>query len=250
MGLFVQRMCEAVRARWPDKKVIYLPYWNYQECPPDVEYPDNLVIMAAMTTYPMALNAQRENLDEAAARLRAWRSKACAPVTVWDYCVGWTYGPHQYPHVVRDMYRAVGDSVAGVFINGMNLGEWTTTSPTLYVWMKALWNPEMDVDAVLDEMCRRLYGKAGATMRELTLLECDAWETGAWKSQRVKIPGGWYVPESLFPGVWTPDVVQRMQALRDKALAEVADDPVARQRLLFRTWTFDAFLKQAGTARQ
>jgi hypothetical protein len=29
--------------------------------------------------------------------------------------------------------------------------------------MKALWNPDLDVDAVLDEMCRRLHGKAGAT---------------------------------------------------------------------------------------
>lgn len=28
MGLFVKRMCEEVRKRWPDKKVMYLPYWN------------------------------------------------------------------------------------------------------------------------------------------------------------------------------------------------------------------------------
>ena len=250
MGLFVKRLCEAVKQRWPDKKVIYLPYWNYQECPKGVEYPDNLVVMAAMTTYPMALNVQRENFQEALDRLRAWRAKACLPVTMWDYCVNWTYGPHQYPHVVRDFYKAARDVVAGVFINGENLGEWTLTAPTLYVWMKALWNPELDVDAVLDEMCRRLYGKAGATVRELTRLECDVWEAGEWKSRRVKVPGGWFVPGSLFRRFWTPEIVLRLKELRDKALAETAEDPVARQRFLYRTWTFDAFLKEAEAIQQ
>jgi len=249
MARFVKRMCEAVKQRWPDKKVIYLPYWNYQECPKEVDYPDNLVVMAAMTTYPMALNAQPENFEEAVDRLRAWRAKACLPVTIWDYCVGWTYGPHQYPHVVRDFHRAVRGIAAGTFINGENLGEWTTTAPTLYVWLKVLWNPELDVDAVLDEMCGRLYGKAGGTVRELLRLECDLWEDGQWKSRRVKIPGGWYVPRSLLPRVWTPDIAQRLKALYEKALAEMADDPAARQRFLYHTWTFEAFLKEAEDAK-
>lgn len=250
MGLFARRMCEAVKQRWPDKKVIYLPYWNYQECPREVEYPDNLVVMAAMTTYPMPLNAQPENFQEAMDRLRAWRAKACLPVTVWDYGVGWTYGPYQYPHVVRDFNRAVKDICAGTFINGDNLGEWTNTAPTFYVWMKVLWNPELDVDAVLDEMCRRLYGKAAATARELMRLECELWEAGDWKSRRVKVQGGWYVPASLFGRFWTPDIVQQMKALRNKALAELANDPVARQRFLYWTWTFDAFLKETEETLQ
>lgn len=247
MGLFVKRMCEAVKKRWPDKKVLYLSYWNYDKCPPGVDFPDNLAVMSAMTTYPMPLNAQRANLDEAIERLKAWRCKASVPVTVWDYCVGWTYGPHQYPHVVRDWYQALRGTVAGVYINGWNLSEWTTTAPTLYVWMKSLWNPDLDVDALLDEMCRRLYGKAGDTAREMIRLECELWESGAWQSDRVKIPGGWYVPVSLFPRVWTPDIVTRLEALRDQALTELADDPVARQRFLYWTWTFDEFLKQAAT---
>jgi len=151
---------------------------------------------------------------------------------------------------VRDFYRATKDISAGTFINGENLGEWTNTAPTLYVWMKVLWNPELGVDAVLDEMCRRLYGKASGTARELMRLECELWEAGQWRSRRVKIPGGWYVPGSLFRRVWTPDVVQRLKALRDKALAELADDPVARQRFLYWTWTFDAFLKEADAVHK
>jgi hypothetical protein len=245
MATFVKRMCEAVKRRWPDKKVIYLPYWNYDECRKEVQYPDNLVIMSAMTTYPMPLRAQRENFEEAIQRLRDFRAQACVPVTIWDYCVAWTYGPYQYPHLVRDYCRAVKGISAGTFLNGMCLGEWTNTAPTLYVWMRALWNPDLDVDAVLDEMCRRLYGKAGKTARELMKLECDVWEKGQWRKNRIRQPGGWPVPRRLFRVIFTPDVVQRMKALRDKALSELADDPVARQRFLYWTWTFDAFVKEA-----
>ncbi len=247
MAKFVKRMCEAVKQRWPDKKVIYLPYWNYDECRTEVQYPNNLVVMSAMTTYPMPLKAQRENFEEAIERLRGFRAQACVPVTIWDYCVAWTYGPYQYPHLVRDYYQAVKGISAGAFLNGLWLGEWTNTAPTMYVWMKVLWDPELDVDAVLDEMCERLYGKAGGTARELMRLECDVWEKGEWTKDRIKQPGGWPVPRRLFPVVFTPDVVQRMKSLRNKALAEMADDPVARQRFLYWTWTFDAFLDEAET---
>jgi hypothetical protein len=126
------------------------------------------------------------------------------------------------------------------------MSDWTTTAPTLYVWMKTLWNPDLDVDAVLDEMCRRLYGKAGATARDMMRLECTLWEEGEWRKQRVMLPGEWCLPKSLVPRVWTPEIVERLKTLRDRALAELADDPVARQRFLYWTWTFDAFLKEAG----
>ena len=250
MALFVKRMCEAVKKRWPDKKVIYLPYWNYDTCRTEVKYPDNLVIMSAMTTFQMPLKAQRENFDEALQRLRDFRAQASVPVTIWDYSVAWTYGPHQYPHVARDWYQAVKGLSAGTFINGLHLGEWTNTAPTMYIWMRLLWNPDLDVDAVLDEMCVRLYGKAGTTVRAMIQLQCALWQEGSWTKQRVKERGVWPVPARLFSKAWTPDVVQRLATLRDKALAELADDPVARQRFLYWTWTFDAFLKEAEAVHQ
>ena len=247
MAKFVQRMCEAVKHRWPGKKVIYLPYWNYDTFCPKVNYPDNLVIMSAMTTYPMPLKTQRGNFEEAIQRLRDFRTQSSVPVTTWDYSVAWTYGPYQYPHVVRDYYRAVKGLSAGTYINGLHLGEWTNTGPTMYLWMRLLWNPNLDVDAVLDEMCKRLYGKAGGTARELIRLQCTLWQNGPWKNRRVKDRGAWPVPAHLFPQVWTPDVTQRLKALHDQALTELAGDPLARQRFLYWTWSFDAFVKEAET---
>jgi len=247
VGLFVKRMCEAVKHRWPDKKVIYLPYWNYQECPREIDFPDNLVVQVCMTGYPMALRTMPRAWKAAIENLRAWRSKCTLPITTWDYSdrgSGWTYAPFQYPHIVRDWYQAVKDIIAGTFINGGIASDWTTTAPTLYVWMKVLWNPDLDVDAVLDEMCRRLFGKASDTVREFIQLECNLWEAGEWRLRRHLGDAG-RIPAELFREIWSPKVVAQLKALHDKALVELADDPVARQRFLYLTWTFSAFLKEA-----
>ena len=246
MGLFVKKMCEAVKQRWPDKKVIFLPYYNYQSCPKDVEFPDNLELMTCVTGGPMALMAQNRARQGTEKNLRAWSEKiGNRPITDWDYSdrgSGWTYGPVQYPHLVCDFYKTNRTVLAGTFINGGFLPDWTTSAPTLYVWLKALWNPELDVEATLDEMCRRLYGKAGGTVRELIRLQCERWQTASW--------GGMgdqgRIPPAVFKKIWPPDVVAKMKALHDKALAELADDPVGRQRFLYWTWTFDAFLKDAA----
>ena len=42
-------------------------------------------------------------------------------------------------------------------------------------------------------------------------------------------------------------MVQRLKALRDRALTELVGDALARQRFLYWTWSFDAFVKEAGT---
>jgi len=51
------------------------------------------------------------------------------------------------------------------------------------------------------------------------------------------------VPKRLFHTVFAPDVVQQLKSLHYKALAELADDPVARQRFLYWSWTCDGFVK-------
>jgi len=246
VAMFVRRMCEAVKKRWPDKKVMYLPYWNYQKCPADVDFPDNLVVKVCTTGGPMALMRQAHARRGTEENIRAWSIKARGPVTVWDYSdrgSGWTFAPFQYPHLVCDFYRKNREHIAGVFINGGGLSDWTTTAPTMYVWMKALWNPDIDADAVLDAMCARLFGRAGDTVRRLIRLQCQRWQDGRWKHN---LADAGRIPPELYREIWPAEVVAEMKALRDRALAETADDAAARQRLLFWTWTFDAFLKEAA----
>jgi formylglycine-generating enzyme required for sulfatase activity len=258
MCLFAQRLCEAVKERWPDKKVVMEPF--EKECPKGMKFPDNLVVASV---YPEGYSLGRvmhpsygSKFDET---LRAWGA-----VQMWTGAFGpsdWTYGPVQYPHLVQDFYLRKRPFIRGCYLTTYNARIWVTSAPTFYVWMRVLWNPELDVDATLDEMCRRLFGPAAATAREFMRLQCDRWEKtplsrplAAEDLYRDRAPGSVLaqelrLPEDLFREIWPPDVVARLKALRDKALKEIeqAGDAEARQAFLYWTWTFDAFLEEAQT---
>ena len=263
MGLFLQRLCEAVKQRWPDKKVVLSAF--DRGCPKDVKFPDNLVVN---NVHPEGFSLGRAMHPSYGPKfedtIRGWGA-----VLMWAGAYGpsdWTYGPVQYPHLVQDFYRRNRPFIRGCYLCTYNARIWVTSAPTFYVWMRVLWNPELDVDAALDEMCRQLFGPAAATAREFMQLQCDRWEKtplsrplAAENLHRDQVPGQprgmgtlvqeFRLPEDLFREFWPPDVVARLKALRDKALQEIeqSGDLSARQAFLHWTWTFEAFLEEAET---
>jgi hypothetical protein len=243
MGVFVKRMCEEVKKRWPDKRVIFLPYWNYTNCPEGFEFPDNLEIqMCTMAFGLMRQGGARANIQK---QLRAWSKVVGGKITTWEYShrvPEWTYAPVQYPHLVQDYYRANRDILAGSFLNAGTIREWSTGAPTDYVWMKVLWNPDVDVDAILDRLCSRMFGKAGGTCQELLRLQCERFEKTPWPEGNGDVG---YIRGGNFRAMYPPEVVAAMTALRDRARHEMAGDILAERRFAYWTWTFDRFLNEA-----
>jgi hypothetical protein len=246
MGLFVQKMCREVKKRWPDKKVLYLPYWNYTECEESVGYPGNLEVqMCTMAFGIMRQPAARQQIEK---NLRAWSRKVGGPITTWEYShrvPEWTCAPVQYPHLVQDYYRSNRDILQGSFLNGRWIGEWSVSAPTDYCWFKVLWNPDVNIDAILDELCIRMFGKGASPARELMRLACDRWEKAPWLSG---LGDAGKISAAVYTDTWPPEVVARMSELRDQARREMAGDPQAEQRFGYWTWTFDDFLKEAKEA--
>jgi formylglycine-generating enzyme required for sulfatase activity len=265
-GLFVQRVSEAVKQRWPDKKVIYHPWGT--SCPEGVVFADNLVVQNLDGGYMMGLLHQPAIRRQKESDLRAWANSVKGPSAGSGSTRGpivsarfgfygpsdWTLGPVQYPHVVQSFYRTNQDFIAGSMVPTYSLPCWTTAAPTWYVWMRVLWNPDLDVDAVLDELCRRLFGAGAESARALLRLECERWEGAQWtrpllqEAMREAGEGSLRFPDDEhFRQSWPADVVARMKVLRDQALAAIADDPQAQQAFLYWTWTFDAFVKYAAS---
>jgi len=247
MGRFVQRLCEEVKKRWPDKMVAYTP-WTLTECPDELKFPNNLVV-SVLHLGELGVLSRPETRDAAEHALRAWSAKSGRPVDVCFDFAGpndWTYGPVQFPHLVQDFYKKNRESLAGSMVLCYGRACFITAAPTYYVLNRVMWNPDLDVDATLDEMCRRLFGAGASPARELLRLECDRWEKTA--CTRPLRPGEYRIPPRLFTEIWPPDVVARMRALRHEALTAIEDsgDGDARQSFLFWTWTFDAFIEYAG----
>jgi hypothetical protein len=240
MCLFVKKMCEEVKRRWPDKKVMFLPYWNYTWPADGVQFPDNLEIQLCTSTTGLPRNPQ--GLDKGLEwKISAWNKITHDKIQTWEYtgATNRTYALYQFPHTLKEYYTRNRALLAGSFINGGCLNDWAVYSITHHCWMKILWNPDVDVDAVMDVFCERMFGKASKLAREFLRIECDRYE----KSNAAPGTGDGRENTGGIRSMFPTKVVAEMTQLWQAARQELKDDPVALQRFEHFTWTFEHFLK-------
>ena len=247
VGGFLRDVCRAVENRWPGKAVIYAPF-TLPECPRGITYPDNLVIHS-LDVGTLGLWQQPALRAVAERGIADWQRASQKKIGLWvnfQSPSDWTHAPVQFPHLVRDVFAANREAIAGAQALTYGAACQITAAPTAYIWMKSLWNPDFDVDAALDEMCRRLFGAGAKPARDLLRLQCDRWE---------RLPAGVAlrvdenrIPPAAFRSIWPAAVVASMKALRDEARAAIdrADDADARRAFAYWTWTFDEFVKDAA----
>ena len=239
MVTFLRKFADEVHRRWPEKKVIYLPYWNYVSLPKGIDLPDNIEIQMCTMSFAMMRQPGWRAREEQ--YLRDWSRQVGGKIQTWEY-------PHrtieypgvqlQYPHLVKEYYQRNRELLTGSFLNGGSILDWSMAAPSHYCFMKVLWNPDLDVDAALDLMCERMFGKAAGTARELLKLMADRWEKALWS---IEMDDMGYLEPAIYRETWPPDVVAKMMQLWEKARAELKDDPTARQRFLYVTWTMEHF---------
>jgi len=239
MGVFLKKFADEVNRRWPDKKVIYLPYWNYTLFPKGIDFPNNLEIqMCTMSFAMMRQPGWRATMEQC---IRDWSKQVGGKIQTWEY-------PHrtieypgvqlQYPHLIKDYYQRNRELLTGSFLNGGSILDWSKAAPSHYCLMKVLWNPDFDVDAALDVMCERMFGRAAGTARELLQLTADRWEKTPWS---IEMDDMGYLEPVIYRETWPPAVVEKMTSLWEKARAELRDDPAAHQRFMYVTWTMEHF---------
>ena len=236
---FVANLAREVKKRWPDKTVIYLPYTNYTEPPEGVTFPDNVEVQLcgmpglAMYKEPAVAASEQANID-------GWIRLTGRKIQNWHYSC-WptdqTRAAYQFPHVVRDHYRRNRDKTVGSFINGDG-DHWPRMHLSLYVWMKSMWNPDFDVDAVIDAYCRRLYGAAAGTVHELVSMQIAGWEKSRWPDARL-------TPKAIYEISYPREDVKRMEALLKRAREEAAGDDLALKRLDYCAGPLEAFFAES-----
>ena len=248
MGNFLEKFAAEVKRRWPDKKVVYLPYWNYTLYPEGSEFPKNLEVMVANNFPQGPADFRMENVRKAADDLlREWSSATgSGKVTTWEYSLsvtGWTHAPVQFPNLLRDYYQDNRKVIAGSFLNGGVPAEWSRNAPTLYYWMKLLWNPEIESKAVFDEMCARMFGEGAGPARALLQLMIERFEKAEWPT---RMGDAGQVSDAIFAAIWPPEVIAQMQTLRAEAEKRLPKGSLERQRLDYWLWAFDAFVAEAN----
>lgn len=244
LARFVEKLAGEAKTRWPDATIIYLPYVNYTIAPAGVSFPGNVEVqicgMPGLAYYkePAVRDSEQANID-------AWMKISGRRIQNWHYSC-WpahrTQAAFQYPHVVKEHYLQNRGKTVGSFINGpdtQHQGHWPRFHITFYCWLKTLWNPEFDVDAAMDEYCRRMFGKASGSMRELMRLQVDGWEKSRWPQGRLAL-------QAIYTESYPPETIGRMKELLGKAHNEAMDDSAALERIGYYSAPFAAFFKEAA----
>ena len=239
LGSFVSSLGREVKKRWPDLTVIFLPYKNYTYAPKGIEFPGNVEVqicgMPGLAQHKDKVIDAREQ-----ANIDAWVRLSGRKIQNWHYSC-WpanrTKAAYLFPHVIQAHYQRNRDKTVGSFINGVE-DHWPRQHLSLYVWLKVLWDPEINVAAVIDEYCRRMYGPSARTMRELVGLLIEGWENSEWSPNVLS-------PKTVYEQSYPPDDVARIKALVDQALREAKDNDLVTRRLNYYAPALRAFFAES-----
>ena len=240
---FTANLAREVQKRWPKLNVIQLAYLNYTTAPDGIEFPSNVQVQICGMP-GMALYAQPKILEAEEANVRKWQKLTGGrKVQNWLY-ICWpedrTKAVFCYPHAIQKYYRDMRDATVGSFINGQT-DHWPRQHLTLYCWMKLLWNPDFNVDAAVDEYCRRMYGPASQTMRQLVQIQMDGWEKVEWPRARL-------TAKNVYTHSFPKASRERMKALLSEARKQAAGDALTLNRIDYYAQPFPDFFREGDEA--
>ena len=239
-------IAERLTAEGLDAVLMQSSYSAWNE-PPDFELPPNLMIDIA-TTGPWAIR-KPDAMKRQLAKLEKWTKKLGHAVFNWTYagkfaCLNLNLPaiPQITPRAWGAYYKIAAPYLAGEFAG--TYGETTTDrflfdALNVYVFSRVAWNPSVDVDAILDEHYRLMYGAAAKDIQSIFEQLEDIWLDRIC-GNTVNTSVG---PKNLTPSefeIWTdiysPAKVEALLAKADSAAAKVATDSIESRRIaLVRT---------------
>ena len=191
---FVAKYAEAIKRKWPKRKLVVLAYRKYTRPPINISLPDNVEVMLCLTQ-PISVQNNNQAFKTQSDILEKWYNllgKDKSRLTIWDYmCYPNRYldVPIYYPGTLSRWHNFAKGKISGIFNNGMS--HWRkrynskypqqvirTNMAVFMVWFYAkwMWNPNIDRDEMIKTFCDDLFGKASSYMQEFYKTLCDCWD--------------------------------------------------------------------------
>ena len=247
-------LANRLAARFPGARVSQMSYIPYARMPTN-DIPGNVDVFVARRG-PWAEGTaigEREKGEVA-----AWHAKLGRKVSLWNYpdkvdC--WNLEmkdvPQLAPRAWVSYYRAVAPHVTGAFAESES-DRWIYNYLNYYVFSRVCWNPGADVEAILAEHHRLMFGAAAKEMAEFfdTLENC--WMKVVAKPYDTPLgPGVCEAPaeDGLRGEIYSPQVLSRLASLVSSAAAKVdAGSVEARRIALFRREYLEPLCRRFGGA--
>jgi len=217
-----------VAAKFPDKTISTLAYWYTRAAPLHVRPAPNVNIMFCsiecnrsepIPTDPTSASFRRDMED--------W-GKLTDNIIVWDYVVQFRNLVSPFPNlrVLQPNIRYFADhNVRMMFQQGCgpNVGEFGELRT--YLIAKLLWDPDVDINRVMDDFLHGYYGAGGPFIRRYIDLMHDA------LAQSGKQLGIYGYPFDAIDGYLSPSLLQEYSRLFDQAERAVRGQPELLDRV-------------------
>lgn len=174
---FLPRLVKHLAERHPDYRVSILPYWNYVYAPKrEIDIGTNVQAEVCSMSGLARFKSERVRKVEECIILD-WERVTGRKIANWHYScwpAEYTDAPYVFGTTVAEHYRRMRGHTVGSFICG-GKEDFPRLAISMYVWVRCLWNPDIDVGAVYDVFCRRQFGAAAEPMRELLRIQEEEW---------------------------------------------------------------------------
>ena len=169
---FVNRAADSVREEFPTKQIEFLAYSNVRKPPVTVVPRDNVVVRLCngATCHIHGLETcSSDQSEEFLTYLNQWK-QISKELYIWEYASDfyWYLIPYPNFYALRDnLVTFQKNGIDGVFVEGnhhSNASEFRALR--IYVLTKLLWNPDCDLDRVVNDFMMGYYGAAGRYMKQ------------------------------------------------------------------------------------
>lgn len=224
-------------AGFADRFVTQMAYRPYRAVPA-LDVPKNVKVMVAEGG-PWSIDRPK-SLAAQYAEIRAWKAKTGGKVWIWTY-------PHKFGHSkikgVPDVapkawgkyYRPLKDDIFGTFAES-ETDCWIYHYLSYHVFGKVMWDMSADVDAIIAEHHRAMFGAAAGEMAEFYDALEDKWLHGITGNVK-DTPLGPVVTPPPLKDVWTkvysPEFIAHFDKVFDRALSKVQAGSIEARRLEF-----------------
>ena len=244
-------LANRLRKEGVDARITQMAYHPYRSVP-SVDIPDNVDVMVAeagpwSASNPSALAREQDEI-------RRWNEKIGRKVWIWTYPNKYDNRfvpdvPNGTPRAWAAYYKAVAPWIFGVYAECEN-DRALYNGLCYYVLGKVCWNPDVDVEELLEEFFVRMFRDAAKPMSEFFADIESRWLNGV-RGKSVDTPLG---PErqipseyELFTRIYGPATMAKWDAWLREAEGLVPGDSLEARRIaLFRREFYDPLAKRVS----
>lgn len=239
---FATKYANAIKAKYPKRKLAVLAYSHYLAPPKKSVIPDNMEVTYVVPSIHYASNPDIYNMhskyiSQWSKLLKNDRLKMTLWFNIVNPQVYLSNCPFMYHHVFQKFMQEHRNEVSGVFINGLcpylrrlgDRGFYGTihTIPMMYLQGKMMWNIDCNVDDVLKDFCDKSYGEGGKKMLEFYNLITDRWEARYQDNESMSQFD--YIHQIRYPQL----VIAKMKSLLNEAAEAAKYDKESYERIVY-----------------